>query len=306
MGGIYCIANQKGGVGKTTTAVNLAAGLALSRKKVLVVDLDPQGNASSGLGIGRGDRTPSVYDALAGRVTLAETVRRTQTGRLFVCPSNRDLAGAEVELVGLDDRALHLRRVIASVVAEYDYVFIDCPPSLGLLTVNALAAAEKVVVTLQAEYYALEGLTELLETVSLIAKEYNPILEIGGILMTMSDRRTNLCRQVEQEVREHFGARVYETVVPRNVRLSEAPSYGQTIFQYDIRSAGAESYLALAREFIRRESGTRTKTKPELNAEDAESAERTNPELNAENAEDRRGFPVRQFAGSSVTEKPDN
>jgi chromosome partitioning protein len=253
MGRVVSLANQKGGVGKTTTTINLAAGLAVSRKKVLVVDMDPQGNCSSGLGIPAGERAPSIYDVLIGRTPPAGAVRSTDTGRLFVIPSTRDLTGLEVELVNLEDRNYYLKRAMRSVFDEYDYVLIDCPPSLSLLTVNALAASDGVIVPLQAEYYALEGLSQLLETVEIVAKGYNPSLVIEGIILTMIDRRTNLGRQVEDEVRAHFGDKVYENVVPRNVRLSEAPSYSQTIFRYDIRSSGAEAYLALAREFMKRD-----------------------------------------------------
>jgi chromosome partitioning protein len=252
MGKVVSLANQKGGVGKTTTTINLAAGLAISRQKVLVIDMDPQGNCSSGLGIPPAERAPGIYDVIAGRADPLDVIRKTDTGRLFLIPSTRDLAGLEVELVGLEDRNYFLKRAVESLYGEFDFIFFDCPPSLGLLTVNALVASEAVLVTLQAEYYALEGLSQLLETVDFVARADNPGLAIGGIVLTMLDRRTNLNRQVEQEVREHFGDKVFEAVIPRNVRLSEAPSYGQTIFRYDIRSAGAEAYLALAREFIRR------------------------------------------------------
>lgn len=257
MARVVSVANQKGGVGKTTTATNLAAGLALSGKKVLVVDLDPQSNATSGLGIEPADRSPGIYDALIGRTPIRKIIRKTETGRLFIAPASRDLTGAEVELVGLAGRGGYLKRFLAPLAPEYDYVVIDCPPSLGLLTVNALAASDQVLVVLQAEYYALEGLSQLLDTVAAISRELNPRLVIGGILLTMIDRRTNLGHQVEMEVREHFGDQVFETVIPRNVRLAEAPSFGKTIFQYDIRSTGAASYLALAREFIRREDSRR-------------------------------------------------
>lgn len=253
MGKIIGVANQKGGVGKSTTAINLAAGLALSRRTVLLIDLDPQGNSSSGVGIPRAERSPSVYDALIGRVPLRDVVRETPTGKLFCAPSSRDLSGAEVELVDLPDRHAFLRRVLEPVRGDYDFIIVDCPPSLGLLTVNAMYASDELIVPMQAEYYALEGLSQLLDTVEAIRSGHNPSLAIGGILLTMVDRRTNLANQVEAEVRRHFGDHVFETVVPRSVRLAEAPSYGQTIFRYDIRSSGAEAYLALAREYLKRE-----------------------------------------------------
>jgi len=252
MAKVVSLANQKGGVGKTTTTINLAAGLALLKKKILVVDMDPQGNCTSGLGIPPEERAPGIYEALIGGVPVEKVVRKTETGRLFLIPSTRDLIGAEVEFVGLEGRANILRRTLRPLLEDFDFVLIDCPPSLGLLTINGLVASESVLVPLQAEYYALEGLSQLLETVDLVAKDYHEGLTIEGILLTMIDRRTNLGRQVEQEVRDHFGARVFDTVVPRNVRLSEAPSFGRTIFQHDIRSAGAQAFLSLAREFIER------------------------------------------------------
>jgi chromosome partitioning protein len=257
MGKVISLANQKGGVGKTTTTINLAAGLAISRRKVLVVDMDPQGNCSSGFGIPAASRAPGIYDVLAGRADPLDVVRKTETGRLFVIPSTRDLIGVEVELVGAEERTSYLKNAMGNLFEEFDFVLIDCPPSLGLLTVNSLVASDAVLVPLQAEYYALEGLSQLLETVELVRGEYNPRLEIEGIVLTMADRRTNLCRQVEDEVRKHFGEKVFDTVIPRNVRLSEAPSFGQTIFRYDIRCAGADAYLAFAREFMRRNKSTK-------------------------------------------------
>ncbi|MCL4234610.1 MAG: ParA family protein [Deltaproteobacteria bacterium] len=258
MAKVLAVANQKGGVGKTTTSVNFAAGLALSRRRVLLVDMDPQGNSTSGVGLGPDERTPGLYEALIAHVPMAEVIRETSTGKLYVAPSGPGLIGAEVELVDLPDRNDLLHRALESVKDRFDYIVIDCPPSLGLLTINAMCAADELVVTLQAEYYALEGLSALTRTIDAIREAYNPRLVIGGILLTMMDRRTNLANQVEAEVRTHFGDRVFSTVIPRNVRLSEAPSFGQTIFRYDIKSSGAEAYLALAREFLKREKATDT------------------------------------------------
>ncbi|MBZ0272715.1 ParA family protein [bacterium] len=250
---VIALANRKGGVGKTTTAINLAAGLALARRKVLLVDLDPQANATSGLGVGTGDRDPNVYDVLVGRAAMTSVVRRTETGRLFLVPSARDLAALEIELANADDRAFYLRRALEPMRREFDYVLIDAPPSLGILTLNALVAADEVMVPLQTEYYALEGLTEMMETIDMVRRQVNADLRVGGIILTMTDRRTNLARQVEEEVRAHFPVETFETTIPRGIRLAEAPSFGKTIFEYDIRSSGADAYLALARELVRRE-----------------------------------------------------
>ena len=254
MAKVFSLANQKGGVGKTTTTINLAAGAALSGKWVLVVDFDPQGNASSGLGIDRDKRSPGVYEAIIGKVPVSETVRETQIPRLSVIPSTRDLIGAEIELIDVEDRTSYLKNILAGLKKDFDFIFIDCPPSLGLLTLNAMAASDSVLVTLQAEYYAMEGLSQLIETVDMVAQRYNEGLVIGGICFTMMDRRTNLCRQVEQDVRDHFKDLVFQTTIPRNVRLSEAPSFGRTIFQHDARSSGATAYLNLARELTKREA----------------------------------------------------
>jgi chromosome partitioning protein len=249
-GQVFALANQKGGVGKTTTAVNLAASLAASERAVLLIDLDPQGNASSGFGIV--DASPQIYDALIGDAELAAVVRPTELAYLHVAPSGPDLVGAEVELVGLPDREHRLARALEGVADRYDYILIDCPPSLGLLTLNGLTAAASVLIPLQCEYYALEGLARLAQTLERVRAGLNPRLELEGIVFTMVDARANLSRQVMDEVRGHFGARVYDTVVPRNVRLSEAPSHGKPVLLYDIRSRGAASYLALAAEFLKR------------------------------------------------------
>jgi chromosome partitioning protein len=250
---IVSIANQKGGVGKTTTAVNLAASLAAAERSVLLVDVDPQGKASSGLGHARGQRgTPSVYDLLIGERSLADVTVKTELPHLDLVPANADLAGAEIELVGLPNRELRLRGPLREAAARYDHVIIDTPPSLGLLTLNALAAADAVLVPLQCEYYALEGLSDLRNTIHLVGQSLNPGLTIEGIVLCMVDTRQNLTEQVATEVRTHFPGKVYETTVPRNVRLSEAPSFGKPIILYDIASKGAKSYLELARELLAR------------------------------------------------------
>ena len=244
--------NQKGGVGKTTTVVNLAAYLALSGHRTLVVDLDPQGNATSGLGIARADTGPSVYDALIGRASLAETVVPSAIPGLDIAPSSPALAGAEVELVGMPARERRLAAALAGVADEYERVLIDCPPSLGLLTINALTAADGVVIPIQTEYYALEGVSQLLDTIRRVRESLNPRLELDGVLLTMFDARTNLSTQVAGEVRRHLNGTVFETVVPRSVRLSEAPSHGLPIPLYDAASRGAIAYRSLAGEFLAR------------------------------------------------------
>ncbi len=248
------VANQKGGVGKTTTSVNLAACLAAMQYRTLLVDIDPQGNATSGVGCERDLVERSIYDVFCGSATLREVAQPTGVELLHVAPARTDLAGAEVELVTMDQRDTILRRAIDAVRTDYDYVIIDCPPSLGLLTINALVGADSVLVPIQTEYYALEGLARLLDTIELVRRRLNPRLALEGLVLTMHDGRNNLSRQVEAEVRDHFAEQTYETVIPRNVRLSESPSFGEPIIMYDIRSAGAKSYLDLAREFVERDA----------------------------------------------------
>jgi chromosome partitioning protein len=253
MSRVIAIANQKGGVGKTTTAINLGACLAVAERSTLVIDLDPQGNATSGLGIERASVTNSVYDVLVNGVPADEAVRRqVHFPYLDVIPSSRDLVGAEVELVDREKRELVFRGALESVREKYEFVLVDCPPSLGLLTLNALAAADAVLIPIQCEFYALEGLSQLLNTVRLVQKNLNPSLQIEGVLLTMYDNRLNLSRQVADEAKEYFGGRVYRSTIPRNVRLAEAPSFGKPIVLYDILSAGAQSYLSLAREVMDR------------------------------------------------------
>lgn len=250
-GVIYAFVNQKGGVGKTTTAVNLGAALAEAGYRVLIVDLDPQGNASTGLGINARDLQLSVYDVLMNDAAVEDCVEPSSVRNLFVVPATIDLAGAEIELVPAFSRELKLRRALHDARDDYDFVLIDCPPSLGLLTVNGLAAADDVLVPIQCEYYALEGLGQLLRNVALVRTNLNPTLDVRGIVLTMFDARTKLADQVEQEVRAHFGTKVYRTVVPRTVRLSEAPSFGQPIIVFDPMSRGAIAYRELAREVSR-------------------------------------------------------
>lgn len=250
VGRVICIANQKGGVGKTTTAVNLSASMAAAEKKILLIDIDPQGNSTSGLGLSKENLNGTIYQALLRGSGLREMIQKTTLPCLEVVVSNTDLIGAEVELIQEKDREKRLDRLIKEVEGDYDYIFIDCPPSLGLLTINSLTAAHSVLIPLQCEYYALEGLGQLLKTIRLIKQALNPRLEIEGILLTMFDIRNNLSHQVAQEVRSHFKDKVFKTVIPRNVRLSEAPSHGMPILLYDIHSKGAESYLNLAQELM--------------------------------------------------------
>ena len=250
MSKIICIANQKGGVGKTTTAVNLSACLAEAGKNTLLVDMDPQGNASSGLGVRPGNKT--VYEALLGECTLDSTVEATRQKKLWVAPSDTRLAGAELELANMDRREYRLRAALEPLRARYDFLIIDCPPSLGLLTVNALTAAQSILVPIQCEYYALEGVTALMNTVQRVKRGLNPGLEIEGVLLTMLDGRTNLGLQVVAEVKKHFKSQVFRTTVPRTVRLGEAPSHGLPIHMYDPRSTGTEAYMALSQEIIKK------------------------------------------------------
>ena len=253
---VYALANQKGGVGKTTTAINLGAYLAHSGQRVLLVDADPQANATSSLGLDKKQVTTTVYPALMEEAPLAAAILRSPRLNLALIPSNPDLAGAEVELVNLLGREFRLQRALAPVIGRYDYVLIDCPPSLGLLTINALAAASGgVIIPVQCEYLALEGLSQLSHTLNLARTHLNPDLRIRGLLMTMYDARTNLAQQVVQQVREHFGELVFRAVIPRSVRLSEAPSYGEPILRYDPQSAGALAYHALCQELIRSDGG---------------------------------------------------
>ena len=251
MGKIIAIANQKGGVGKTTTAVNLSAALAEAGKKVLMADLDPQGNTTSGLG-GRVNERNSIYDAMMGRTSLQDCIQKTEIKKLRLVGSDIRLAGAEVELVSVNEREFYLKKLLGPVRNDYDFIFVDCPPSLSLLTLNALAAADTVLVPIQCEYYALEGVTSLMNTIQRVKRTFNPHLEIEGILLTMLDGRTNLGLQVVDQVKKHFRKAVFATMIPRNVRLGEAPSHGQPICLYDPKSTGALAYQSLAKEVLAR------------------------------------------------------
>lgn len=253
MSKVVAIANQKGGVGKTTTAVNLAASLAVAEQRTLLIDGDPQGNASSGIGLTRGQMPKTVYDVLIGTASLDEVIHReVQFKHLDVAPATADLAAAEVELVDQPDRDHAMRNALAPVRDRYDYVLIDCPPSLGIITVNMLVAADTLLIPVQCEYYALEGLSQLLNTVHLVQRSLNQSLSLEGVLLTMYDARLNLSRQVANDAREYFANRVFETVIPRNIRLAEAPSFGKPIILYDVASIGAQSYVSVAKELIAR------------------------------------------------------
>lgn len=256
MGKVTAVANQKGGVGKTTTAINIAASLAAAGKHVLLIDTDPQGNSTSGFGIDKDTLNGSLYDLYSETKNIDELIRETGLDHLHIIPSNIDLIGAELELAGKENRETILRGAVEHIKHRYDYLFIDCPPSLNLLTLNALVAADSLLVPMQCEYYALEGISMLLRTFELIKNSFNPSLEIEGILLTMFDGRTSLANQVTDELRKHFGDKVYKTIIPRNVTLAEAPSHGKPVMLYDIRSKGAQSYLDLAKEIIGNETGT--------------------------------------------------
>ncbi|MGX7200209.1 ParA family protein [Enterococcus nangangensis] len=253
MARVISVANQKGGVGKTTTTVNLGACLAHLGKKVLLIDIDAQGNATSGLGIRKPDVKNDIYDILVNEFPIQETILPTSRENLFIVPATIQLAGAEIELTSMMARESRLKSAVAEIQDQYDYILIDCPPSLGHLTINSFTASDSILIPVQSEYYALEGLSQLLNTIRLVQKHFNPDLQIEGVLLTMFDARTNLGAEVVEEVRKYFQERVYDTIIPRNVRLSEAPSHGLAIIDYDPRSKGAESYQALAKEVLARD-----------------------------------------------------
>lgn len=250
---IIAVANRKGGVGKTTTTVNIATAMAATGKKVLVVDLDPQGNASTSMGINKRGRMASSYEVLLGEKSVSEAVVWTEVRNFSIIPSSPDLAGAEVELIDLEHREYMLKQALVKGALNYDYVLIDCPPSLSLVTINALVAANAVIVPLQCEFLALEGITDLIKNINQIKKRFNPSLELQGVVLTMYDKRNNLSQMVEDDVRNFFGKKVYQTVIPRNVRISEAPSHGKPVLLYDFRCPGSQAYISLTGEVLRRE-----------------------------------------------------
>lgn len=250
MGRVIAVANQKGGVGKTTTAINLSAALAEKGKKVLLIDIDPQGNATSGVGVEKNEVENTIYDLILGETTIQSCIEYTEFENLHLIPSNVDLAAAEIELIGIPDKEFIIRKEVEKIKNVYDFILIDCPPSLNLLTINAMTTADTVLVPIQCEYYALEGLSQLIHTIDLIKERLNPKLEIEGVVFTMFDGRTNLSLQVVENVKENLDRNIYKTIIPRNVRLAEAPSYGMPITMYDTRSSGAEAYRLLAEEVI--------------------------------------------------------
>ena len=250
---VIAIANRKGGVGKTTTTVNVATAMAAAGKKVLVIDLDPQGNASTSMGINKRGRMSSIYDVLVGDKTLSESIIWTEVPNFSLVPSSPDLAGAEIELIDTPNREYALKKAIDKDAVNYDYVLIDCPPSLSLVTINALVAANSVIVPLQCEFLALEGITDLIRNINQIKKRFNPTLELQGIVLTMYDKRNNLTQMVEDDVRSYFGKKVYDTVIPRNVKISEAPSHGKPVLIYDYKCIGSQAYISLTGEVLRRE-----------------------------------------------------
>ena len=250
---IISVANRKGGVGKTTTAINIATAMAAVGQKVAVIDLDPQGNATTSMGIQKDDKTPNVYKLMAEMNTVSEAFVETCVPDFYIVPASADLAGAEIELINVENREYVLKKCLSNVDKSIDYIFIDCPPSLNLLTINALTASDSVIVPLQCEFLALEGLTDLLRNINKIKKKFNPKLGLQGVVLTMYDKRNNLSQMVEKDVRKYFGNKVYETVIPRNVRVSEAPSHGKPVLLYDLKCPGSQAYISLAREVLKRE-----------------------------------------------------